>query len=481
MSRLIVVSNRVKMPDSQLAGGLAVGLYDALQQHGGIWLGWQGNIADTNDFQPLSPNLAEAKITYVTTPLTQSQYQHFYCGFANNVLWPLLHDRLDLVQETAQDYDIYQQVNALFAQQLQKMAQPDDVIWVHDYHFLSVAYYCRKFGMNNRIGFFIHIPFADLPYWQANAHSQELISHLSHYNVIGTQTLIDHQHCNEVMQHYTADKLDQVHSVTAVDGVSIRQGAQNPRYIQHYPIGVDVAMIQRQVHAAATKTTMPSNNLSPVRRIIAVDRIDYSKGILERLNTFEKFLHAYPQFVGQIQLHQIACPSRLDLPTYQHLHDDVHKKVAQINATFATPTWQPIDYDETVVAHETLMTIFASSELCWVNSLKDGMNLVAKEYIAAQSPHNPGVLLLSRHTGASQQMHDALLIDPYDELDVMDALSLALNMPLSERQHRYDSLVAQLQQQDLYAWQQQFLQDLYAIETNELNNLTENNTQEHKQ
>ncbi len=493
MSRLIVLSNRVKLPDSQLAGGLAVGVANAFEHHSGIWLGWNGKIAEKNAFEPLaSDNITH--IDFIVTPLTQLQYQHYYCGFANNVLWPLLHERLDLVQAQSQDYTIYQQVNALFAKQLASMVSPDDIIWVHDYHFLSVAFYCRQLGMTNRIGFFLHIPFAATEFWQSCEHSRSLLAHLTFYDTIGLQTQQDKQQLQQVFQHFLPNVSfisnnlfdNNAHLTLSVqlplstrllasdafcaDTVTTMQqpltksqkcGQKFSKKLiiaYNYPIGVDVKAIQR--HCYNNSVANQEQLSKTVRQIIAVDRIDYSKGIIERLLAFELFLMQYPEYQQTIQLLQIACPSRLDLPTYQCLHQQVQQQVQRINTKFEHQGWQPIKYSESVLPHPQLMTVLANSEICWVNSLKDGMNLIAKEYIAAQSPKNCGVLMLSKYAGAAEQMQAAIIIDPTNKLNLVEALKTALNMTLSEKQARYHALLAGLEDYNLYHWQQQFLQDL---------------------
>ena len=557
MSRLIVLSNRVKMPDhNPMAGGLAIALHDLLKANSGIWMGWNGDIInndhdaadDCDHCRPSfltqtesgsSGNLApNSTVTYMTTGLSAQQYQHFYCGFANNVLWPLLHERVDLICQAPQDYSEYQAVNRRFAQQLKKISQPDDVIWVHDYHFLSVAYYCRQLGMRNRIGFFLHIPFVKLAHWQALEQSAELIHHLAHYDVLGTQTQQDKANCSAVIQHYLKNSLVENCAVkkSSAKNSSVKTPCTNALCsqpmaapsdipspnsltvkinlaptsvsdftaehclkIKAYPIGVNVAKIQQQVSHLSGQSLITSQKNSPIKsaaqQIIAVDRIDYSKGLLARFSAYQSFLQQYPNYQNQLQLLQIACPSRLDLPIYQQLYDEVRQAVTQVNQHFMPtnprPTtlattraqtidladhpinldechkdhdvkdWQAVTYSENVLGHDALMSAFWHSDVGWVNSLKDGMNLVAKEYVAAQNPDNPGVLLLSRYAGAAEQMQEAIIIDPLDPKDITQGLKTALTMPLAERKSRYHSLFKGLQQHDLQAWQQDFLKDLY--------------------
>ena len=502
MSRLIVLSNRVKMPDNApMAGGLAVALQDILTGNSVVWMGWNGDIIDpTNDSagNEFSSNKrtalantqadltrADTTITYITTALTTEQYQQFYCGFANNVLWPLLHERTDLIHQAPEDYAGYQTVNHLFAEQLKKVIEPDDVIWVHDYHFLSVAYHCRQLGIKNRIGFFLHIPFVSLPFWQQLDKSFELISHLAYYNVVGTQTQEDKVNCFGVIQHYLKNSLIKIfHNQQNIGTPNCSTSTQvilnlgmdtlHSLLIDTYPIGANVAKIQQQISHLSlqyAKYTDHKKQVKPAtQQIIAVDRIDYSKGLLRRFSAYRDFLQQNPTYQNQLTLLQIACPSRLDLPVYHELYNDVRQTVHNINQQFlpnkngqkdAAGSCQAINYSETVLSHEALMTLFWQSDIGWVNSLKDGMNLVAKEYIAAQNPDNPGVLLVSRYAGAAEQMQAAVIIDPYQPKSMTEGLKIALTMPLDERKIRYECLLQGLKQENLHAWHQGFLEDLY--------------------
>ena len=515
MSRLIVLSNRVKIPDDKpMAGGLAIALQDVLNGKSVVWMGWNGEIVEryndgySNEFSSIKQTaLADADgscahtfITYMTTALTTEQYQQFYCGFANNVLWPLLHERVDLISQAPEDYAGYQTVNHLFAKQLKKIIEPDDVIWVHDYHFLSVAYHCRQLGVRNRIGFFFHIPFVSLRFWQSLDKSGELITHLAHYDVLGTQTQQDRANCLAVCQYYLKDSL--INVLYAPQGFStstqskntqimLNLGLNHPHYllIDAYPIGINVTRIQQQISHLSLQYDKANQNKKSIKsaaqKIIAVDRIDYSKGLLKRFSAYRNFLQQNPLYQNQLTLLQIACPSRLNVPAYQRLYDDVKYTINDINQQFLLSTcrndisenentinsWQAINYCESIISHETLMTLFWQSDIGWVNSLKDGMNLVAKEYIAAQNPDNPGVLLLSCYAGAAEQMQAAVIIDPHKPKSMIEGLSIALKMPLSERQSRYQSLLQGLKQDNLQAWKQRFLEDLYDGEKRQTDNL----------
>ena len=462
MSKLIVLSNRVSLPnpDKPAAGGLAVALQDALDETGGIWLGWNGEQIN-NDQQAEFGRINNKNVEYLTCPLTHQQYEQYYCGFANNTLWPAMHERADLIECNAEEYETYQQVNRLFAEKLKDIAQPDDVIWVHDYHFFSVARYCRELGMQNKIGFFLHIPFARLAIWRQIPMANRLIQDLCQYDVVGLQTEHDQnlcmQACTTLLQ---AQKIQQY----------LLSYQKRITTIKCYPIGVNPDHIQKvaRQYADDSQSVFDFDALGKQQTIIGVDRIDYSKGLLERFNAYSDFLATYPEYHRQVTDLQIACPCRLDIVAYQELFKRLKEKVKTINAQFAQDDWLPIECSHDVVAHEALMGIYRKSSICWISSIRDGMNLVAKEYIAAQDPENPGVLILSKYTGAAEQMPEAIIVDPEDPKAMVQALKLALDMPQEERIRRYQKLIAGLKAFDINDWRNAFLVDLR--QNNELQN-----------
>lgn len=460
MSKLIVLSNRVNLPssDGHCAGGLAVALQDALREKGGIWLGWNGDQVTQQRDQYF--NYTELnQVEYITCPLSSEQYSDYYCGFSNNTLWPAMHDRKDLIEFKQQQFDCYQDVNLMFAQKLQRVAHPQDTIWVHDYHFLSVAHYCRQLGMKNRFGFFLHIPFADLEIWKSLPVSEQLSQHLVQYDVIGLQTQQDQQNCSEMMQHY-------VGGIRKPDNFLSTQ--HRDIKIECYPIGIDPALIQKSALKNNPRTAdkvFKFSRMDQQKTIIAVDRIDYSKGLIERVDAFTEFLKQYPQYQKNLTALQIACPCRMDLPVYQALFDQLQSSIAKTNVAFSDPSWSPILCTHKTIAHEQLMRIYRHSDICWVNSMRDGMNLVAKEYIAAQDPDDPGVLMLSQYAGATDQMPEAIIIDPNDQNSMIEGLNSALNLSKSERLARYSQLIKGLKNSDIYAWRNAFLNDLKSVET----------------
>lgn len=458
MSKLIVLSNRVNLPsvDGHAAGGLAVALQDALQDMGGVWLGWNGEKIKSIDEQHFSVHQTE-HVEFVTCPLTQQQYEDYYCGFSNNTLWPAMHNREDLIEFQHEEFRTYQKVNQHFATELSRIAQPEDIIWVHDYHFLSIAHHCRELGMKNRIGFFLHIPCAALDIWKGLNISEKLIQHLSEYNVIGLQTEQDQKKCVDVLQYYLGGLL-------TLDQILVLENREIK--IQCYPIGVNPELIQQTALDAENEKTDTTFNFEQVgnhKTIISVDRIDYSKGLIERFNAFADFLKQHPEYHQLVTDLQVACPCRMDIPAYEDLFNQVQTTVEAINHQFSQGDWNPIHCTHDTIAHDQLMQIYRQSDICWVNSLRDGMNLVAKEFIAAQDPEHPGILILSKYAGSAEQMPEAIIVDPESPSSMVDALKKALVMSKSERIERYEYLIKGLKHFDITDWRNAFLNDLKNI------------------
>jgi len=458
MSKLIVLSNRVSLPNPEksTAGGLAVALQDALQDIGGIWLGWNGEKIKNNQHPYFSQTKYQG-VEYITCPLTEEQYDGYYCGFANNTLWPAMHDRDDLINYKPEEFKTYQEVNRLFAHQLYEIAQPDDVIWVHDYHFLSVARYCRELGMQNRIGFFLHIPFAGLKIWDLIPTAPSLIQDLCQYDVVGLQTEHDQKQCMEVC-----------HQILASEVINSDLLSYNNRQIaiKCYPIGVNPELIQQvaQQEIEISHPVFEFEDLTDQKTIISVDRIDYSKGLIERFNAYEEFLKTNPEYHKNITDLQIACPCRMEISAYKNLYDHLKSRIDFINQEFSQDDWSPINCTHETVSHDELMKIYRQANICWVNSLRDGMNLVAKEYVAAQNSEDPGVLILSKYAGAAEQMSEAIIVDPEDRNSMIKGLKKALTMSKAERLDRYKHLMKGLQRFNINDWRNAFLEDLRRAE-----------------
>jgi len=453
MSRLVVVSNRVApiKAGKAAAGGLAVGVYDALRQSGGIWFGWSGDIsADT----PINSEQV-GNITYVTLGLTKRDYDQYYRGFSNATLWPIFHYRIDLARYDRDEYEGYRRVNQMLAQKLKPLLKPDDVIWIHDYHLIPFAEECRRLGIRNRIGFFLHIPFPPPEILTVIPPHNELLKTLCYYDLIGFQTETDRLAFQDYMTREVRGVIEADGSLTAY-GQNFRSGV--------YPIGVVPDEIQ-QLGETYKSRRHPMRRTSDTARktIISVDRLDYSKGLVERFKAYEAFLDRFPEHRRNVEFFQIAPTSRSDVRTYQSIRRQLESEAGHINGRLSDLDWTPLHYLNKSHERRILMGLFRSASIGFVTPLRDGMNLVAKEYVAAQNPEDPGVLVLSRFAGAARELTSALIVNPYDCIGMAEALDRALRMPLAERRDRYEHMMRAIRAADLSAWRDNFLRDLRAF------------------
>jgi trehalose 6-phosphate synthase len=461
MSRLVVVSNRVAYLDNEnKSGGLAVALGDALRQTGGVWFGWDGTVVD--DDAPIEITTTEqGGVTIATVPLTERDYQDYYVGFANQVLWPVCHYRLDLVKFETAYFDGYRRVNARLANALFDLLQPDDVIWAHDYHLISLASELRARGVRQRIGFFLHIPFPPPGVLLAVPVYQWLMKSLFSYDVIGFQTntdVINFQRC--VSEHING----QIHG----DGQVTAYGRTVTA--RAFPIGIDVEAFSAMAHTQEAADAIERLNRRSLDRshIVGVDRLDYSKGLPERMKAFRRLLELYPDKQKTVTLMQIAPPTREDVAAYTDIREELEQLSGSINGEYGDFDWTPVRYIHRNVPRDQLAALFRGSEVGLVTPLRDGMNLVAKEYVAAQDRDDPGVLVLSRFAGAAEDLREALLVNPYDIDDIAHALEQALTMPLDERKKRYQALFDRVCKNDAAHWRRSFLAALDAQTSEEI-------------
>ncbi|BAE74516.1 Alpha,alpha-trehalose-phosphate synthase [UDP-forming] [Sodalis glossinidius str. 'morsitans'] len=453
MSRLVVVSNRIAAIEGkkESAGGLAVGIMDSLKDQGGLWFGWNGKISEEDE--PLEKNQQD-NITFAAFSLKQSEYDQYYLNFSNTVIWPAFHYRLDLVQYQREDYDGYCRVNEMLAGRLKPLVNEDDILWIHDYHLLPFAAACRKLGMKNRIGFFLHIPFPTSEIFNALPPRKELLEKLCEYDLVGFQAESDRQAFIE--------NLALVTTVEDLDDDRIK--AYNKLVTARvYPIGVEPESIRELAEGPLPPKLAHLRDKMNGQLIISVDRLDYSKGLPERFQAYETLLENYPQHRGNIRYFQIAPTSRGDVQAYQDIRHELETEAGRINGHFSTLEWTPLFYLNQHYERSLLMKIFRHCEVGLVTPLRDGMNLVAKEYVASQNPNDPGVLILSHFAGAANELTSALLVNPYDRDGVASALDKALSMPLSERKARYQEMIAVIKQNDIVHWCQSFLDDLKKI------------------
>jgi trehalose 6-phosphate synthase len=454
LARLIVVSNRVAVPShdgSNQAGGLAVAVRSLLKQHGGIWFGWSGTVATEREVT--TKTYDQRDMSYVVTDLAEADYQEYYNGFANRVLWPILHYRLDLAEYSRRDLSGYRRVNAHFANQLHDLVEPDDVIWVHDYHLIPLAKMLRDRGHNNRIGYFLHVPFPPPEILTALPNHEWLIPQLSAYDLVGFQTENDAMNFARYLENEC--RLQK-------RGPLSYQTAERMVHVGVFPIGIETSEFSRLARRSV-RTQLVQNvveSLAGRAMMIGVDRLDYSKGLAQRMDAFERFLAVYPDWRGKVTYLQITPKSRSEIQEYADMERTISEAAGRINGAYGEAAWTPIRYVNRAYSRSALAGLYRSARVGLVTPLRDGMNLVAKEYIAAQDPDDPGVLILSRFAGAAAECSSALLVNPYDPESVATSIAHALSMPLDERRTRHEALLQVISDNDLKTWGERFLATL---------------------
>ncbi|MGY0558053.1 alpha,alpha-trehalose-phosphate synthase (UDP-forming) [Lysobacter sp. A421] len=456
MSRLVIVSNRVALPGQPSSGGLAVALHAALEETGGMWFGWSGRITgQSGELHELDESShGEAPIHYATIDLSQRDHDDYYNGFANRTLWPLLHFRVDLVDYSRETYDGYRRVNALFADKLAPLLRQDDIVWIHDYHLIPLAALLRERGVRCKLGFFLHVPMPSSDLLAALPHHKRLFEGLSAHDLIGFQTQRDLERFQDYVRLFGRGRVIDSGVLETAGGRRLRAGA--------FPISIDTRHIAQQAAAAVDRPSFQRlvGSLSGRALAIGVDRLDYSKGLPERFRAFERYLRQYPDQLGHLTYLQIAPVSRGEVPEYQELRAELERLSGHINGTHARPDWTPMRYVNRNFAHPALTGFYRLARVALVTPLRDGMNLVAKEYIAAQDSDDPGVLVLSSFAGAARELGQALLVNPYDLDGVAAAIAQAMDMPLAERRERWRSMMDWLQVHDITAWRRSYLQAL---------------------
>ena len=452
---LVVVSNRLGLPRSRAAraGGLEVALDLALQREGGLWMGWGGKISAHPDSDP-NPHLAtHGKTRYAALELSNEEYESYYVGYSNSVLWPLFHLRLGVIDFRRTGSEGYRRVNAKFARCLAPLIQPDDVIWVHDYHLFLLAAELRRLGVKNRIGFFLHIPFPPPEVLTALPNHGEIMSSLLCCDLIGLQTERDVDAFKRYVVGEAGGMVSAAGEINAHGRIS-RVGA--------FPIGIETEEFARMAEKAARVPEAERLRRSLGRRTLAigVDRLDYTKGIPNRIEAFRLALERDARLDRSVTFLQIAPVSRASAAQYQSLQREIKLDVANVNSEHGDVDWVPIRFVTKPFGRETLASFYRLARVGLVTPLRDGMNLVAKEFVAAQNPEDPGVLVLSRFAGAASELEDALLVNPFDMDQTAGEIGHALAMPLSERRLRWERMMARLRDNPLESWSTRFLEQL---------------------
>ncbi|MFZ2825383.1 alpha,alpha-trehalose-phosphate synthase (UDP-forming) [Hydrogenophaga sp.] len=457
MGRLVVVSNRVADPRKTASGGLAVALGQALQASGGLWFGWSGKIVEDGTPGEGDVHLQTAgPVQLATVDLSREDHDSYYLGYSNGVLWPVFHYRLDLADFDAGFIGGYRRVNQMFAHKLAAMLRPDDVIWVHDYHLIPLAAELRNMGCQQRMGFFLHIPLPPPLLLAAVPEHEWLMRSLFAYDLVGFQSEADVSHFSRYVGTETSADILGEHEFRAF-GKTLQA--------QAFPIGIDVDEFTAlgQSHEAVDMYEQMRNEYSRRRLLLGVERMDYSKGLPQRIKAFRQLLQNYPENLGSATLIQIAAPSREAVNAYATLRQELESLCGSVNGDFGELDWMPVRYIHRSVARKRLPGLYRAASVALVTPLRDGMNLVAKEFIVAQDPEDPGVLVLSRFAGAAEQMREALLVNPYDTTRTAETMQRALQMPLEERQQRHQALLQNVREQDVHWWRQRFLNALNAV------------------
>lgn len=433
-------------------GGLAVGILGALRATGGLWFGWNGQ---TTDAEPVDAEFAiRDGLTFATIPLPQRLLEKHYAGFSNGTLWPLFHYFLAGFRYDDAEHAAYEEASSLFARILGPLLRPADLVWVHDYQLIPLGQKLRALGVRQPIGFFLHVPFPHFEVLRALPVHVQLVRALLEYDVVGFQTETDRQSFLGSVRALWGD--DRVRR----DGTVVV--AARTVVTDVFPIGVDVEGTARRATRACASAPVQRmiNGLVGRQLIIGVGRLDYSKGLLERFLAYRNFLEDFPDEIGRVTYLQIAPLGRQNVQAYSQIRDALEQSSGRTNGRFADTDWTPIRYLNRNFPHSTLMGFLRSAQVCLVPPLRDGMNLVAKEFVAAQDPGDPGVLILSDRAGAACELTDALLVNPYDAKGIARAMRAALSMPLLERLVRHGKLLSTLRKNDIFRWHARFVDAL---------------------
>ena len=456
MSRLIVVSNRVSAPENLgegPAGGLAVALSAALREYSGFWFGWSGETVETFTGEIHTRRVDD--VTVATVDLDEADYQEYYNGFANGTLWPLFHYRIDLTAYDRSFGEGYERVNRRFAETLAPLIEPADLIWVHDYHMIPLGRELRRLGITNPIGFFLHIPWPAPQLLTTLPRNRQLVEALFSYDLVGFQT-------DEWLWAFESYVLGEAGGGWGPDGRLEAFGTSVRAQV--FPIGLDVKEFQEIAASPVANRAYDRMAAASVFRalIVGVDRLDYSKGLEERLLGFERFLEDNPELRREVLYLQVAPTSRGEVEAYQDLRARIDALCGRINGAYADMDSAPIRYVHRNYRRDELAGVYRAARVCLVTPLRDGMNLVAKEYIAAQNPEDPGVLVLSRFAGAARQMTDAVIVNPFSREEISEGLKRALSMERGERIARWQRLMEGIRRSGVEVWRDSFVAALQA-------------------
>jgi trehalose 6-phosphate synthase/phosphatase len=470
--RLVVVSNRLplsfrhekgQMLASPSSGGLVSALTPILTEHGGVWIGSTGGGSageqEDQEIRRLLDNTArDLPYRYQPVFLTKEEHANFYEGFSNEIVWPLFHDLQSRCKFSPAYWKYYQKVNRRFADEIEKTAQDLDLIWIHDYQLMTVGRELRRKMPNARLAFFMHIPFPAPDIFEKLPWRQILLEALLEYDLIGLQTHRDERNFIACLRAFVPEA--QIGGQPGDGRVARYKG--RAAHVQFFPISVDFQRFASESAAETVRTRALEirNQLNPAKIAIGVDRLDYTKGIPERLRAFAALLRENPHLRGKACLFQVVVPSRETITGYRKLQAEIERLVTHINGEYTEPGWAPIHYVHRSLPREELLALYLAADAALVTPLKDGMNLVCKEYCAARTD-NDGVLILSEFAGAAPELRTgALLVNPYDELGVAATLARAFAMSAAERRKRMLRLRAHIRRHDILHWRDSFFSAL---------------------
>lgn len=451
---LVVVSNRVSRASANepMTGGLAAALLPVVEKSGAIWVGSSGRVRDGAQKEPFAEIEALGTGALAMLDLPAAHYAGYYEGFANSALWPALHSRTDLIRCSQEDYQSYREVNSFMARALLRFRKPDAAFWIQDYHFLALGAELRELGVTHPIGFFLHTPWPTVSIFGGVPHHRELVEAMLAYDLIGFQTRDDRDN----FISYLETEL----------GLKTRDGVVSSPYgtsrCAVFPIGIDPEKFA--VHAAKAvlnpDVSRLRRSLNGEKLAIGVDRVDYSKGLVNRIEAFDRMFDLFPQLKRSVSLLQIATLSRGNIEAYGNLQNDLAKLVSDVNGRLGEVDWTPIRYLNKGFSQTVLAGLYRTAHVGVVTPLNDGMNLVAKEYVAAQNPVDPGVLVLSKFAGAADELDTALLVNPHDIDGMARTIATALSMPLIERRMRWEAMMAKLRAGTIQDWFADFVEAL---------------------
>jgi len=459
--RVVIVSNRLpvsvsakgdRLKITPSVGGLATGLSSFHQEHDGLWVGWPGIIEKNSKKRSELESVLLGNYNCLPVYLSDNDLKKYYHGFSNRTIWPLFHYFSTYSTYNATEWESYKKVNEKFCRRLQEVVKPGDLIWIHDYHLMLLPAMLRKEMPDATIGFFLHIPFPSFEVFRYLPWREEILTGMLGADLIGFHTY-------DYTRHFLSSVLrirgkDQTYGQVIADNRIIK--------VDTFPMGIDA---QRYIDASTSEKVQKEvkslhNKLGTEKIIISVDRLDFTKGIPERLKAFEKFLERYPNFHGKVTYVMLLVPSRTKVREYKLLKSEIDELVGKINGHFDTLDWSPILYLYRTLPFEKLVALYSAADLALVTPLRDGMNLVAKEYLACQSAEAKGALVLSESAGAAAELGEAIVVNPNDLDMLTQSIAEGLNLGAEEKKKANVLMVERIKKYNVFSWAEDFVNQL---------------------